>query len=109
MPDKRTILVGRHYATKSRRAVPIKTPGGRLVSKTLKKKCNTPKCSDCKRALPGIKKLTLSAFKNSKKRERTVSRAYGGSACGQCVKLRIMRAFLVEEQKAVKKLLAEKK
>ena len=37
-----------------------------------------------------------------------MSRAYGGAACAGCVKLRIMRAFLVEEQKAVKKLLAEK-
>jgi large subunit ribosomal protein L34e len=43
-----------------------------------------------------------------KKRERTVSRAYGGSCCAGCVKQRIVRAFLLEEQKAVKKLLAER-
>ncbi len=53
--------------------------------------------------------MSHSAFKNSKKRERKVSRAYGGSACGNCVKTRIMRAFLLEEHKAVKKLMAEKK
>lgn len=109
MPDKRTTLVGRHYATSSRRAVPIKTPGGRLVSKTLCKKSSGPKCSDCKTPLQGMKHMTLSKWVNAKKRERTVSRAYGGSTCANCVKTRIMRAFLLEEQKAVKKLLAEKK
>jgi large subunit ribosomal protein L34e len=44
-----------------------------------------------------------------KKRERTISRAYGGSCCANCVKNRIMRAFLLEEQKAVKKIIADKK
>lgn len=47
-------------------------------------------------------------FKNAKSREKTVSRAYGGSRCHACVKQRIVRAFLIEEQKIVKKVLAEK-
>ncbi|RYH01510.1 hypothetical protein EON65_48260 [archaeon] len=47
-------------------------------------------------------------FKNCQKREKTVSRAYGGSRCHQCVRQRIVRAFLVEEQKISKKVLAEK-
>ncbi len=47
-------------------------------------------------------------FKNAKKREKTVSRAYGGSRCHICVRQRIVRAFLIEEQKIVKKVLAEK-
>lgn len=32
-------------------------------------------------------------FKNCKKRERTVSRAYGGSRCGVCVKQRYLKSF----------------
>ena len=84
-------------------------------------------------------------FKNAKKREKTVSRAYGGSRCHACVRQRfvrtalilseddnfknyrrlrrvtflthyyffnrfprVVRAFLIEEQKIVKKVLAEK-
>ncbi len=47
-------------------------------------------------------------FKNCKQREKTVSRAYGGSRCHACVKQRIVRAFLIEEQKIVKKVLADK-
>jgi large subunit ribosomal protein L34e len=109
MPDKRTTLVGRHYATKSRRSVPVKTPGGRLVSQVISKKSNAPKCADCKCRIIGIKRMTPAQLANSKKRERTVSRAYGGAVCAGCVKTRIMRAFLLEERKAVKKLLAEKK
>ena len=109
MPDNRTTLVGRHYATKSRRAVPIRTPGGVLKSKTLVKTTKGPRCGDCGVALPGIKHLKLSAYRNLKKRERTVSRAYGGAICGKCVRVRVVRAFLLEEQKAVKKLLSERK
>lgn len=41
--------------------------------------------------------------------ERTVNRAYGGSRCAKCVRERILRAFIIEEQKIVKKVLAEKR
>lgn len=41
------------------------------------------------------------------KTEKTVSRAYGGSRCANCVKERIVRAFLIEEQKIVKKVVKE--
>ena len=47
------------------------------------------------------------SFMNSKHRERTVSRAYGGSRCHACVKARIVRAFLIEEQKIVKQKMLE--
>ncbi|POW23099.1 hypothetical protein PSHT_00632, partial [Puccinia striiformis] len=39
------------------------------------------------------------------KRVKTVQRPYGGSRCGNCVRHRIVRAFLVEEAKIVKKVL----
>jgi large subunit ribosomal protein L34e len=67
-------------------------------------------CGDagCNKALPGIAHMDKAAFKSAKGREKTVSRAYGGSRCAGCVKQRILRAFLIEEQKIVKKVLAEK-
>ena len=71
-------------------------------------KCQGPKCCDCKCSLPGIKHLSSIEYKNVHKRERTVSRAYGGSRCAQCVRQRVVRAFLVEEQKIVKAMMAEK-
>jgi large subunit ribosomal protein L34e len=42
-------------------------------------------------------------------RKRKVARAYGGSRCASCVRARIVRAFLIEEQKIVKRVLRERK
>ena len=42
------------------------------------------------------------------KRLKTVSRAYGGTLCGNAVRERIIRAFLIEEQKIVKMVLKKK-
>mmetsp|Transcript_13176 Transcript_13176/g.22399 ORF Transcript_13176/g.22399 Transcript_13176/m.22399 type:complete len:114 (-) Transcript_13176:30-371(-) len=109
MGDNRFTRPARHpYNTRSNRVRPIRTPGGKLAPKKLKKRTKGPRCSDCSIKLPGIKHLKKSAYQNLKKRERTVSRPYGGSCCGSCVRTRIVRAFLLEEQKAVKKVLAER-
>ena len=40
--------------------------------------------------------------------KRTVSRAYGGCLSATAVRERIVRAFIVEEQKIVKRLLESK-
>ena len=109
MPDSRWTRVGRHsYNTRQHKARPVRTPGGQLKQQRVYKTTKGPKCSDCKTTLQGIKHVKSSQYSSMKKRERTVSRAYGGSACANCVKQRIMRAFLLEEQKAVKKVLAER-
>jgi large subunit ribosomal protein L34e len=39
------------------------------------------------------------------RRLKTVNRAYGGSRCAECVRNRVVRAFLIEEQKIVSKVL----
>mmetsp|Transcript_23140 Transcript_23140/g.34171 ORF Transcript_23140/g.34171 Transcript_23140/m.34171 type:complete len:114 (-) Transcript_23140:234-575(-) len=109
MGDSRFTRPGRHsYNTRSNRVRPTRTPGGKLAAGKIKKTTKGPRCSDCKCSLPGIKHLHKSVYPNLKKRERRVSRAYGGSTCANCVKERIVRAFLLEEQKAVKKVLAER-
>jgi large subunit ribosomal protein L34e len=109
MPDKRVTRIGRHqYRTKSNRTVPVKTPGGKLVAHKLIKKSKGPICGMCKVSLLGIKHVKATKYKNMKKREKTVSRAYGGCICGKCTREKIVRAFLLEEQKAVKKLLADR-
>ena len=40
--------------------------------------------------------------------KKKVARVYGGSRCAGCVRSRIVRAFLIEEQKIVKQVLMEK-
>ena len=109
MPDNRFTRNARHsYNTRQHGVRGIRTPGGQLKSQRIYKTTKGPRCSDCKTVLQGIKHVKSSKIHTLKKRERTVTRAYGGSACASCVKSRIMRAFLLEEQKAVKKVLAER-
>jgi large subunit ribosomal protein L34e len=47
--------------------------------------------------------------KRATKREKHVTRAYGGNICSRCVKKRIIRAFLIEEIKLGKAKMAQKK
>ena len=63
----------------------------------------------CRKPLTGLPTLRPNKYKLLKKRENRVSRAYGGSLCSNCVKNRIIRGFLTEEVKIVKKVMSQKK
>merc|ERR1712230_88598 len=93
------------YNTRSNKVRVIKTPGGSLRLLHLKKRGTAPKCGDCGTKLPGIPALRPHEYATISKADKTVRRAYGGSRCGNCVRDRIVRAFLIEEQKIVKKVL----
>ena len=54
--------------------------------------------------IPALRPREYSQISRPKK---TVQRAYGGSRCANCVRDRVVRAFLIEEQKIVKKVLKE--
>ena len=95
------------YNTKSNKTRIIKTPGGKLQVLHLKKRVAAPKCGDCGIALPGIPCVRPTQYMRLSKSKKNVTRAYGGSRCATCVRERIVRAFLVEEQKIVKKLLKD--
>ena len=56
---------------------------------------------------PQVPALRPREYAQISKPKKTVQRAYGGSRCGNCVRDRIVRAFLIEEQKIVKKVLKE--
>jgi large subunit ribosomal protein L34e len=109
MPDSRWTRNSRHsYNTRSHKITAVRTPGGVLKAKRMYKTSKGPKCGDCKKSLQGIQHLRPSMYMRNKQRERKVSRCYGGAVCHSCVRQRIVRAFLLEEQKAVKKVLAER-
>ncbi|TFK28230.1 60s ribosomal protein l34-b [Coprinopsis marcescibilis] len=105
MAQRVTLRKRNPYNTTSNRRRVIKTPGGKLVYHHIKKPATAPKCGDCGVALPGIIALRPRQYANISRRLKTVQRAYGGSRCGDCVKSRILRAFLVEEAKIVKKVI----
>lgn len=95
------------YATKSNQTRVVKTPGGKLVYQTTKKRASGPKCPVTGKRIQGIPHLRPTEYKRSRlsRNRRTVNRAYGGVISGCAVRERIIRAFLVEEQKIVKKVL----
>ncbi|KAI5367151.1 Putative ribosomal protein L34Ae [Septoria linicola] len=95
------------YNTKSNKVRIIKTPGGELRYLHIKKRGTAPKCGDCGIKLAGVPALRPREYSNISHPKKTVQRAYGGSRCANCVKDRVTRAFLIEEQKIVKKVMKE--
>lgn len=70
----------------------------------VKKNPTVPKCGQCKEKLKGIRPTRPCERSRISKRQKTVARTYGGVLCHRCLRERIVRAFLVEEQKIVKAL-----
>merc|ERR1712118_266385 len=108
MVERLTYRRHTRYNTKSNKQRTLRTPGGKLTFHVLKKKAKGPACGDCGKQLIGLPRLRPVEYRRLKKRERRVNRAYGGSRCATCVRARVVRAFLIEEQKCAKQVLAEK-
>ena len=87
----------------------VKVASGRLVYHYNKKVAKGPRCGDCGKSLPGIPHLRPKEYRGISKRQKNVSRAYGGNKCSGCVRDRVVRAFLCEERKIVKNVLKAKK
>lgn len=66
-------------------------PLHRLALQYTKKRATVSKCGDCKCNLRGIKALRPKGNIGVPKRNKHVSRAYGGARCGTCVRQRIVR------------------
>merc|ERR1712146_51788 len=96
------------YKTRSNRIKQVRTPGGRLVAQVQHKKVSGPgnglRTSSVR--LGGLKRLRMPVYRNTHKTTRRVCRAYGGVFSHQEVKNRIIRTFLTEEVKNVKKTMA---
>ncbi len=105
MAQRLTLRRRLSYNTRSNKRKIVKTPGGRLVYQHVKKAGSFPKCGDCKSKLNGIVPARPKQLMSMSKRLKTVNRSYGGSRCARCVKDRVVRAFLIEEQKIVSKVL----
>lgn len=95
------------YNTKSNKRRVVKTPGGKLTYHYVKKGATFPVCGEasCRMKLNGIVPARPREWSRMSKRLKTVNRAYGGSRCAKCVRDRVIRAFLIEEQKIVTKVL----
>ncbi|KAK3073049.1 60S ribosomal protein L34B [Coniosporium uncinatum] len=95
------------YNTKSNNVRIVRTPGGKLRYLHIKKQGTAPSCGDCGLKLQGIPATRPRESAKLSRPTKSVSRSYGGSRCANCVRDRVVRAFLIEEQKIVKKVLKE--
>ena len=96
------------YATRSNKVRKLRKPGGALTIQYVKKKTKGPQTpSGDHGRIHGVPRLAKTAYSNKHmaKNKKSVSRSYGGVLSGGAVRERIVRAFLVEEQKIVKKVL----
>merc|ERR1712178_153034 len=89
------------YNTNSNKKRILRTPDGKLVYQHVQKKASAPKCGDTKKALIGMPRVRPMELKKLKKREKHVSRAYGGCLSAKAVRTRIIRAFLIMEHSCV--------
>jgi len=94
------------YRTRSNQVRKFRTPGGRLTVQYKNKNVKRLRCSETGQYLNGIPRVA--ANKLSRK-QRTVSRAYGGVYCSKEVQNRIKRAFYNEEMKVLKQAANAKK
>ncbi|KAH8612093.1 putative Ribosomal protein L34e [Trypanosoma vivax] len=96
-----------HYATRGNRMRLVRTPGNRLVMQKRGKRSqgpHTPWVLGHKR-LAGTKALRHTDARHAPRHEKTTSRPYGGVLSHDQVRDRIVRAFLIEEQRIVKRAL----
>lgn len=88
MAQRVTLPTRSPYNTKSNKRRVVKTPGGKLKYHLIGKQASPVRCGDCHDALPGVKSLRPRQYANVSKTKKTVSRAYGGSRCANCVRTR---------------------
>merc|ERR1712029_790231 len=98
------------YNTKSNKIRQVRTPGGKLVAHYLKKKAKGPQTNNTTFAtkLSGLKKMRPHDYKKAPRNSRRISRVYGGVLTHKAVRDRIIRTFLTEEVRCVKKAVAAK-
>merc|ERR1711972_1086041 len=86
----------------------LRTPGGRLTAHYVQKKSKGPgnamRTSSVR--LGGLRRMRPTLYRREPKHTRRISRAYGGVYTHTEVKNRIIRTFLTEEVKNVKKTMA---
>merc|ERR1712157_473544 len=95
------------YNTRSNRRKITRTPGGKLVFQYLKKRPSVPKCPMTGIKLKGIKPTRPAERSRLSLRHKKVFRAYGGVLSHKAVREKIVRAFLIEEQKLCNQLMRD--
>ncbi|GHP03976.1 60S ribosomal protein L34 [Pycnococcus provasolii] len=106
MVQRLTYRRRKSYATRSNKTRVLRTPGGQLQIQYTKKRVSGPKCAKSGQVIHGVKHVRPWEMSKNRmnKKEKTVHRAYGGCLSHGVVRDRVVRAFLTEEAKIVKKV-----
>jgi len=82
----------RKYRSRSYKRVSVKTPGGKTSVHYRRGKVSHRRCAICGSIIHGLKRLRPSELAKLSKTKKTVSRAYGGYLCHNCLSNMIRRA-----------------
>jgi large subunit ribosomal protein L34e len=109
MKDTRVVL-RRHcpFPTKKNKIKRIKTPGNRINIQYLNKKSSNVRCAETQVQIKGVSSQRSLNFMRICKNKKKVSRIYGGHLSARATQNRILKSFLIEEKKIVKKFLKNK-
>merc|ERR1712050_399652 len=93
------------WNTRSNKIRQVRTPGGRLVAQYVGKRSGRPQTAiaTSSQQLGGLASTRPAGVHRIPKHRRTVTRAYGGVLTHTELRQRIVRTFLTEEVKNVKK------
>merc|ERR1712130_486177 len=96
------------WNTRSNKIRQVRTPGGRLTAQYVAKRAKGPGNGMVTSSLRlgGLRRMRPTDYRRTAKHSRRVSRAYGGVYSHIELKNRIIRTFLTEEVKNVKKTMA---
>merc|ERR1712188_43803 len=96
------------WNTRSNKIRQVRTPGGRLTAQYVQKRCKGPGNGmvTSSMRLGGLRRMRPTDYRRTTKHSRRISRAYGGVYSHTELKNRIIRTFLTEEVKNVKKTMA---
>ena len=111
MPSNRVHYLRQHtYTTRSNKIRKIRTPGGRLTVQYMKKTSKGVRTAfNSKARLSGLKVYYNQDYSRTTNNSRRISRAYGGVITPEQLKEKILRAFLIEEVKVVKRIVRAQK
>merc|ERR1712050_468004 len=96
------------WNTRSNKIRQVRTPGGRLTAQYVTKRAKGPGNGmvTSSMRLGGLRRMRPTDYRRTTKHSRRISRAYGGVYSHIELKNRIIRTFLTEEVKNVKKTMA---
>ncbi|MBI4010309.1 MAG: 50S ribosomal protein L34e [Candidatus Aenigmarchaeota archaeon] len=66
--------------------IKVRTPSGKLVIRSGRRKIGINRCANCKAELHGMPRMHAAAAGKLSKTERRPTRIYGGYLCGNCTK-----------------------